>query len=95
MGRATVNTDYQPGDPPVPIGAVVRYPTRNGELYTVAEHLNPQDHPHHTDPKTLMQAYPDGTAYHLWPLGMPRKLDVESVIWVRRTSFRVGQDKEP
>ena len=35
--------------------------------------------------------YPDGVAYDLWPLGVPRRFGNrdQGVYYVRRTSFRV------
>lgn len=96
MSRGT--TDYQAGDEPVPVGTTVEYfgSGPNG-LYTVHEHRDPNEHPDisliippGTPEREMEEYYPDGVAYHLWPKGQPKKLDVASMRWVRRTSFRVA-----
>ena len=39
----------------------------------------------------LMEAYPDGKAYQLWPVDVPVKMDNGQFLlrFIRRTSFRV------
>lgn len=81
-----VKTDYQPGDTPVPVGTVVAY---EGRRYTVEEHGDPENHPWPPPGTDFTVAYPDGTAYVLWPVGVARKFGNRhlSRVWVRRTSF--------
>lgn len=77
------------GVPPVPVGTVVEY---RGRRYKVIEHQDPQDHPYRDRlPSPLTPHYPDGVAYTLWPVGVPRKFGNRHCMkaWVRRTSFRV------
>lgn len=85
-------SDYTPGDEPVPVGTTVRY---EGGYYTVEAHGNPQDRSGHYPPRppvpSLEEAYPDGVAYVLWPVTVPRKMDNGHFgrSFVRRTSFTV------
>ncbi|MFD7835652.1 hypothetical protein [Streptomyces sp. NPDC059761] len=76
-------TDFKPGDAPVPVGVVVEF---RGRDYEVEEHITPR--PSTPDPK---ENYPDGVAYVLWPVGVAKKFGNrdQSVVQVRRTSFRV------
>jgi hypothetical protein len=89
-------TDYTPGDDPVPIGTMVRY---EGADYEIEQHQNPQDHPvppPSPPAPTLDEAYPDGVAYYLWPIGRRKSMDNGQFMrhFVRRTSFCVI-DTEP
>ncbi|TKK84649.1 hypothetical protein FDA94_28890 [Herbidospora galbida] len=89
-----METDYKPGDEPIPIGSVVEYfGSPSPGRYRVDDHADPAKHPfpqvfRETD---MDKAYPDRTAYHLWPVGVPHKIGNRhrSVSWVRRTSFTV------
>lgn len=90
-----VITDYVSGDEPVPVGAVVKYSgvwDLEVRDYLVTEHADPQNHPNPPAASymTLEEAYADGVAYHLWPVGVPQKFGNrdQGVSWVRRTSFR-------
>lgn len=78
-------SDYQPGDLPVPVGTTVSY---RGRQYIVEEHLSPENKPG----GHLAVAYPDKTAYILWPVGVARKFGNGNlfVLWVRRTSFSIA-----
>lgn len=89
-----MRTDYTPGDFPVPLGMEVYYfgSQRHG-LYEVACHLAPEDHPDVSNARgALYESYPDGVAYELWPVGLPKKLGNRhlGVYFARRTSFRVA-----
>lgn len=89
-------TDYTPGDSPIPVGSLVEYEDRIGAFEIIA-HDNPEDHPHRDRlPEDLSPYYPDGVAYTLWLAGVPRKMDNSwaGTWWVRRTSFRVGERNE-
>jgi len=93
-------TDYTPGDPPVPVGTIVEYQSRyhrHTTRFEIIDHQDLQDHPHPPPPHlgvTLADAYPDGVAYHLHPADMPKKLDVATVKWVRRERFKVVKGEE-
>lgn len=78
-------TDYQPGDGPVSVGAVVEYRDREFE---VSEHQAPSAD---LSDAERTENYPDGVAYVLWPVGVPEKFGNrgQSVVRVRRRSFRV------
>ena len=88
-----MTTDYIPGDEPVPPGTVVLYAYPDGppKEYTVVDHDDPHNHPHPPPEPPLAEAYPDGVAYYLWPVGLPRKFGFrdQAIGWVRRTSFTV------
>jgi hypothetical protein len=80
--------DYKPGDERVPVGTVVNYfGSRRHGRYWIARHMEPQRPAGYTGP--LDGPFPDGTAYVLIPEGLPDKMDVPSVINIRRTSFAV------
>lgn len=88
-------TDYQPGDFPVPRGVVVKY---HSTLYTVEDRDNPREHPYLSQMEgDISKEYPDGAAYYLWPVGVPKKFGNQhmAVGWVRRTSFTVVCEEEP
>lgn len=89
-----MGTDYTPGDPPVPVGSLVRYEYTD---YIVHDHLNPHEHPHLPPNPPLEEAYPDGTTYWLWEAGRAVKMDNGqfSRLWVRRTSFHVLTTNAP
>lgn len=84
-------------DGPVPVGTVVEYfgslYRRHGR-YVVAAHENPATHPYRRDTEILRAAYPDGTAYVLYPVGVERSLDNQhlGMGFVRRGSFRVIEE---
>lgn len=86
-----MDTDYQPGDAPLPPGTVVRY---EGTDYEIDYYQDPKLHPHAPaaplSPR-LDKAYPDGVAYFLWPVGVARKMDNGMFVrhYVRRTSLSV------
>lgn len=88
-----MRTDYKPGDPPLKDGTLVHYidKDRGGE-YRVIEHRRPERHSRMPLSISLEEAYPDGAAYIIHPVGVPYKLDngYRSVIHVRRTSLRVS-----
>ncbi|MEV6401081.1 hypothetical protein AB0M39_40965 [Streptomyces sp. NPDC051907] len=91
---ATPETDYTPGDEPVPVGTVVRYTgSRAHGEYEITEHRDPAEHPRARLPlsDSARAAYPDGTAYDLWPVGVERKFGNRdrAVYYARRTSFTV------
>lgn len=81
-------TDYRDGEAPVPVGSLVDY---KGGRYSVVEHRSPGNHPNPPKEPPLTVAYPDGTAYFLWPVGVPQKMGNSylSRVFVRRTSFEV------
>lgn len=89
-------TDYKPGDPPVPVGTVVHYfGSRTHGAYEVIEHLNPSKYPARPlDANEIEWAFPDGTGYFLWPVGVPRKFGnrQHAIYWARRTSFRIAPE---
>lgn len=94
-------SDYTAGDPPVPIGSVVRYETdqRPYVYWTIQDHMDPAKHPKPPPPEltmTLEVAYPDGVAYYLWPVGVKLKFGNRdaAVGWVRRERFTVVQRKD-
>lgn len=91
------NTDYLPGDPPVPVGAIVNYTgsQRHGR-YEVIDHRDPAEHPDHLSEDELRELCPDGVAYDLWPVGLPRKFGnrEQAVLHARRTSFCVESTPE-
>jgi hypothetical protein len=95
-----LGTDYTPGDPPLEKGTVVDYfgSQKNG-IYTIADREDASKRPPKgsmpTEPP-LEVAYPDGHAYYLWPVGLPRKLGFRhyAVDGVRRTSLRVLTPEE-
>lgn len=85
-------TDYEPGDFPVPIGVEVEYfGSQAHGRYVVHGRVNVLEKLQLERPGALAEAYPDGAAYHLWPVGVPQKFGNrdQSVLFVRRTSFRV------
>jgi hypothetical protein len=80
-------TDYTPGDTPVPVGAIVRY--RDAE-YKVMQHGEPR--PGTPDPE---ENYPDGVAYTVHRSNEPVKFNSSGwVTGVRRRSFRVLSQPE-
>jgi hypothetical protein len=88
-----IRTDYQEGDPPVPIGTVVEYfgSLRPGH-YWVDAHSEPINVPGLANwPAVSPMFFPDGTAYVLWPVGVPRTFRYQDrrVVNARRTSLRV------
>lgn len=88
-----IETDYTPGDKPIPIGEIVLYAPDDSPIagrYKVTDWDNPQEHPMPPPGLSLEEVYPDGAAYALWPEGVPRKFGFRhlSVSWVRRTSLR-------
>lgn len=87
--------DYSPGDPPVPLGTEVEYfGSQAHGRYTVEQWLNPSNHPDYLKPGfDADEAYPDGVAYCLWPVGVPRKFGNrgQSGLYVKRRSFRVEE----
>lgn len=92
-------TDYKPGDEPVPAGTWVFYQGSVAApgVYEVEGHMEPHLKPDwglQTIP--LNEAYPDGVAYALWPVGVARKFHNRhlSVLWARRTSFRINIGEE-
>ena len=93
-----MKTDYIPGDNPIPIGTTVDYfgSQANGR-YVITGHTSPADHPRYAQQAVDADAYPDGTAYDLWPEGMPHKFGLRdhAVYFVRRTSFRVVSETSP
>jgi hypothetical protein len=86
-------TDYTEGDGPVPIGALIEYFGSEGHgRYRITKHDSPDDHPYRQFmPEDIAEFYPDGVAYELWPVGVPRKFGNRdrAVYYVRRKSFRV------
>jgi len=92
-----VNTDYQDGDFPVPVGATVDY--ENGPYVVEGWHKDFENHPLVLDGKLSTEEveldYPDGVTYMLFPADIPKELRNKMgmrhyrVDWVRRTSFRV------
>lgn len=77
------NSDYTPGDPPVRKDVEVEY---RDSRWQVEDHMPPPDDV--PDPDVH---YPDGVAYILWPLGVPKKFGNrdQSMMRVRRRSFRI------
>lgn len=80
---------------PVPVGTLVEYGgslDRHGR-FEVAAHEDPADHPYRAvmDSKVLRDAYVDGVAYVLYPVGVERSTENyrQGISFVRRTSFRV------
>jgi hypothetical protein len=94
VGGPVNQSDYTPGDPPVPVGSIVRYADMG--RCRIVGHDNPERHPdRHQLPDDLSPYYPDGVAYALWKEGVPLKLDAHGgTLWVRRTSFRVIEAPE-
>ena len=95
-----MGTDYEHGDDPVPVGTEVEYFGSGPHgRYKVFGHNEPMDHDelgpmarqHEEIATELMEAYPDGKAYQLWPMGVPVKMDNGHHLlrFIRRTSFRV------
>lgn len=92
-----METDYQPGDFPVPVGARVYY--EDGPYIVEGWHKNFEDHPTFQEHEEVMadieEIYPDGVAYTLFPADIQERLRNKMgmrhhrVDWVRRTSFRV------
>lgn len=87
---------------PVPIGTVVKYggtlEQRHGR-FEVAAHEDPADHPYRAvmDSKTLRDAYVDGVAYVLYPVGVECSTENyrRGISFVRRTSFQViGEEND-
>lgn len=78
-----MSSDYTSGDVPVPVGTMVRYHDR---VYEVVEHQEPREGT--PDP---VVSYPDGVAYVLWPVDVPKKFGNrdQSFVQVRRESFVV------
>lgn len=91
-----METDYKPGDKPVEKGTVVDYfGSHPHGLYTVVEVHDPGDHPYRRHLDGDMRAYyPDGVAYNIWPVGVPRRFgERDRGVWyVRRTSFRIHEE---
>ncbi|MBD3004679.1 hypothetical protein [Streptomyces sp. 5-10] len=91
-------TDYTPGDEPVPVGTVVDYANREGPQW-IAGHDDPENRLKKWPPPppgfNLEEAYPDGVAYRLLPVGMPDKMGNRhyATAWVRRTSFRIVEKR--
>lgn len=89
-------TDYQSGDSPVPLGVLVEY--NRGRVYEVVGHQLPESHPSLGFLQALGaemdETYPDGVAYSLWPVGVPKKFGNRnaSYHYVRRTSFTVVKE---
>ncbi len=81
-------TDYQPGDAPVPVHTRVVY---RGSTFEVVGHGQPREGT--PDPETH---YPDGVAYELHDVSLPKKPD--SGGWaqqVRRRSFFRAEPQKP
>lgn len=93
-------TDYEDGESPVPMGSIVHYGSNGFPAgnYEIIEHAEPANHPFIPEgsPVELDRIYPDGTAYHLWPVWIEKKFGNRhhSAIWVRRTSFTVKDRAE-
>ena len=86
---------YVEGDERVPVDAEVEYfGSRKHGRYLVDGHVDPASHPDPPQHMSLEEAYPDGVAYTLWPVGVPLKFGNrnQSVVFARRTSFRVVSD---
>lgn len=99
-----MQTDYEYGDPPLPVGTEVEYHhDYQHRVWKVTAHTDPADHrdlrylqAKHPDAAEELEVefvenYPDGVAYSIYPVGLPRKfgfrhLDIRSV---KRTSLRV------
>jgi hypothetical protein len=81
-------TDYTPGDPPVPNGTIVNYfgRLRHGVYEIIA----------YTEARNFPERCPDGVAYDLWPVGVPRKFGNRgrAVYNVRRTSFAIVREED-
>lgn len=93
-----MTTDYTPGSLPVPVGAVVEYFGSHAQgRYEITSHQHLQAHPHKEEGESWSTAYPDGVAYDIWPVGVPRRFGNRdrAVYWVRRTSFRVILQESP
>lgn len=88
-------TDYRPGDKPVPEGTLVEYfGSREHGRYTVVEVHSPGDHPYQKLTEgDAKRYYPDGVAYDLWPVGVLRTFRHRDrgVYFARRTSFRIHE----
>lgn len=86
-------TDYTPGDDPVPMGTLVEYFGSQGRgRYKIVEVHDPGDHPYRMYHDGDTDAYyPDGVAYDIWPVGVPHKFGNrdQGVYFVRRSSFRI------
>jgi hypothetical protein len=94
----TDKTDYLPGDEPVPVGTQVFYQGSAAApgVYEVTDHMEPYLKPDWGMQNIpLNEIYPDGTGYGLWPVGVARKFGNShlSVLWARRTSFRIYTDE--
>ena len=90
-------TDYTPGDQPVPVGTWVFYRgSRRPGVYRVLGHLDPALYPDFPAHLSREEIFPDGQAYDLWPVGIPmtRGNAHLSVLWARRTSFRINVNLE-
>lgn len=92
--EALPETDYRPGDGPVPLDSYVEYlgNKRPRGLYVVQAHYSPNEVPERAQEEIQREdAYPDGVAYLLWPVGVPVGMDNHgcAVWWARRTSFRL------
>lgn len=93
-----VQTDYVPGDGPLPVGTSVTYfgSLVHGE-YEIVGHTSPEDYPEPLPREIrIAEAYPDGVAYDLWPLDVPKKFGNRhmGVHWARRTSMRWLRPKD-
>lgn len=89
-------TDYTSGDDPVEVGTLVDYFASQGHgRYRVTDVHDPGDHPYRMYHSGNMAAYyPDGVAYDIWPVGVPRKFGNrdQGAYYVRRTSFRIYRE---
>jgi hypothetical protein len=78
-----MESDYTPGDAPVPVGTIVDYfgSHAHGRYEITATGAAP----------TVLHIYPDGRMYDLWPENTPRKFGMRhlAVYNVRRTSFQI------
>lgn len=88
--------DYKPGDPPLPVGALVKYQDSPGTLFKIIEHLDPQAHPLRS-PQETKGAYADGVAYTLWPSDSDVRFGNrhEAHYWVRRSSLSLVELPAP
>jgi hypothetical protein len=82
----------------VPVGARVRYhgsAGRHGE-YIIQGYNDLAGHHPKLPPEVEAEAYPDGIAYELWPVGVLMKFGNrdQAVYFVRRASFDLAADDE-
>lgn len=90
-------TDYQSGDVPVEDGTWVFYQgSGRPGVYVIDSHKVIADMPERERATYPEDAYPDGRAYNLWPIGVAHKMGNGDLsrVRVRRTSFRVHVELE-